>query len=259
MFSVSSMALAFALLADVPTTAENTADAAIATATVQDLSKWVMNYYRKPDPQTIPARVRRMSELKMIVNGRPEANQMFFGQLMHSNPDKVAAWMDVWKDLPEADRNVLVQAAWISQTEEGKQWLAKNGHKELAEKKGHPMVTGEAMVLEPYHVDMLWEWFFATGDKAPIIQIVGKFNMLNADPGDEELPAKPAPGVDRATYLRQTIGGVAVWSASSLAVQHEKLLAILKELTKHPQLPDRGGKWLTRVIEIAERNQKKSG
>jgi hypothetical protein len=222
-----------------------------------DLANWIMNYYRRPDPQTIPARVRRMSQLKMLDTGRPEANHMFLGQIMRANIKQIANWMNGWKDLPENDRRVLNHAVWISQTSEGKRWLAENGLKELAEKKGHPLTTGDAMVLEPYHVDMLWEWFFATGDKAPVRQIVGKFNLLNADPGEADLPPKPAPGGDRPTYLRQMIGAVTVWSASSLASRHEKLLEILKETEKDPQLPDRAGKWLRRTIEIAQRDAKK--
>ncbi len=242
-------------LCSAPLIAEDKA-ADIGTASIEDLGKWVTNYYRKPDPETIPARVRRMSQLEMLVNGRPEANHMFLGQLMRANPKKIAAWMNGWKDLPPKDRDALHHAVWLSQTAEGKKWLADNGQNELAAKEGHPLVTGEAMVLEPYHVDMLWEWFFATGDKAPIRQVVGKFNMLNADPGDADLPPKPAPGTDRPTYLRQMIGGVAVWSASSLAARHERLLEILVELQSDPQLPDRGGKWLARAIDLAKRDRK---
>ena len=256
MFGLPSIALAVALLADAPPQASGT-ETPIADATAQQISQWVMNYYRKPDPSTVPARVRRMSELKMLVSNRPEANQMFFGQIMHANPGKIAEWMDGWKDLPEADRNMLQHAVWISQTDQGKKWLAANGQKELAEKKGHPILTGAPMVLEAYHMDMLWEWFFATGDKTPVRQIVSNYNMLNADPGEADLPDRTVPGADRATQLRQTIGGVAVWSSSSLAAHHEKLLEIFKEIQDDPQLPDRSGKWLKRVIELAERNSKK--
>lgn len=194
----------------------------------------------------------------MFQNGRPESSQMFLGQIMRANPDKIAGWMNELKDLPEKDRDTLLKAVWISQTKEGKKWLADNKHQDLSEKAGHPLVTGAAMVLEPYHVDVLWEWFFATGEKAPIQQIVGKFNLLSADPGDDDLPKKPAASLDRPTFLRETIGGVAVWSASSLATQHDKLLTHLQEIQSDPKLPARSGAWLKRVIEIAERERKKS-
>lgn len=231
-------------------------DAEIATASIEDLSRWISNYYRSPDPETIPARVRRMSHLGMFTNRRPEAFHFFLGLIMRSHPDKIAAWMEACQDLPEVDRVVLHHAIWVSQTDQGREWLASQGLKGLAEREGHPLMTGDAVALEPHHVDMLWEWFFATGDKAPVRRIVGFFNMLSADPGEADLPPKPVPGGDRPTFLRQSIGGVAVWSASSLASRHDKLLEILKETQKDPMLPARGGAWLKRVIDIAERDRK---
>ena len=59
----------------------------------------------------------------------------------------------------------------------------------------------------------------------------------------------------RATMLRQAIGGAAVWSSSSLASSHDRLLEILKDTQQDPKLPPRAGAWLKRVIEIAERNR----
>ncbi len=231
----------------------------IAEASAQDLSQWLMNYYKKPDPETVPARLRRMSALKMLEKRpHPQAFEMFFSQIMKKQPDGIAAWMDTLSDLPEAERKILHQAIWISQTPEGKKWLLAHDEKDLAEKPGHPLTTGEAYVLEPYHLDMLWEWFFATGEKTPIEQIVGKFNMLPVDPGEDRLPPAPPPGVDRATQLRYVIGRVAVWSASSLATSHDRLHEILKEIEKDPRLPPRGGAWLKRVLKTAEEDREKA-
>jgi hypothetical protein len=234
------------------------ANAAVAKATPEEMGQWVMNYYRRPDPETVPARIRRLSELKMLEKRpHPQAFEMFFGQVLRANPDKIAPWMNELGDLPAADRKVLHQALWISQTDQGKQWLREHNERELAERAGHPLTTGAPLVLEPYHLDMLWEWFFATGDKAPVQQIVGKFNLLANDPGEDRLPDKPPPGSDRPTVLRFAIGGAAVWSASSLATSHDKLLAILKEIEKDPKLPPRAGAWLKRVLQIAKEDRAK--
>lgn len=220
-----------------------------------EIGQWVMGYYRDPQPDAVPERVRQMSELKLLKTERPDANQMFLGRIMAANPDRIAAWMDGWKDLPEADREVLQRAVWMSQTREGEAWLKEHGQTELASQAAHPLLTGAPMVLEPYHLDMLWEWFFATGDAAPVKQIVGKYNLLRDDPGAEDLPQQPAPGLDRPTTLRQTIGRVAVWSSASLASSHDRLLENLQEIQMDPKLPERSGAWLKRVIEIAERNR----
>jgi hypothetical protein len=223
--------------------------------TPAELGQWVMGYYHEPEPDAVPDRVRQMSELKLLKTGRPEANQMFFGKVMAANPDRIAAWMEGWKDLPEADREVLQRAVWMSQCKEGTAWLKEHGHAELAAQAAHPLLTGSPMVLEPYHVDMLWEWFFATGDAAPVKQIVGKYNLLRDDPGSEDLPEQPAAGLDRASTLRQVIGRVAVWSSASLASSQDRLLEVLKETGSDPKLPARSAGWLKRVIEIAERSR----
>jgi|GEM_PF-5504155 len=240
------------------TAAEQQAAEAIEAASVEDMSRWLMAYYQKPDPDFVPARVLRMAKLNMLRNGRPEANQMFFGRIMRANPDKIVGWMESWKNLPAEDQDVLQKAVWISQTDEGKKWLTENGKKELAEKEGHPFTTNSPMVLEPYHVDVLWEWFFATGEKAPVEKIVGMFAMLPDDPGEADLPPIPEPGGDRPTYLRKTIGRLSVWSASSLASRHDRLLTHLKEISTDPKLPPRSSAWLKRTIAIAERELKKS-
>jgi hypothetical protein len=233
--------------------------AAIAASSLQDLSSWLMTYYQAPDPETLPARVRRMSELKMLEKRpHPQAFEMFFGQILRKHPDQIDSWMQQLADLPEAEAKILHQAIWISQTEQGKQWLSKHGQQELATKEGHPLTTNSPYVMEPYHNDMLWEWFFATGDALPVQKLVGNFGMLPADPGEDRLPPRPKAGLDRPTYLRMAIGGSAVWSSSSLASSHNRLLEILKETQKDQRLSPRCAAWLKRVIEIAEEARAKA-
>jgi hypothetical protein len=225
----------------------------IAEASTGDMSQWLMNYYKHPDPETIPARIQRLSQLGMLAKRpHPQAFEMFFAQLMKKHPDKIADWMKETSDLPEAERKILVQSVWMSQTKEGKEWLREHDEKELAEKPGHPLTTDGPYVLEAHHLDMLWEWFFATGEKAPIEQIVGKFNLIPVDPGNDPQPPRPPAGVDRATSMRYAIGGSAVWSATSLATTHDRLYKFLKEIEKDPRLPARGGAWLKRVLEQAK-------
>jgi hypothetical protein len=181
----------------------------------------------------------------------PQAFEMFFAQIMKRHPDRIAAWMKETSGLPEAERKIFVQSVWMSQTKEGKQWLREHDEKELAGKPGHPLTEDGPFVLEAYHLDMLWEWFFATGEKAPVEQIVGKFDLIPVEPGDDPQPPRPPAGVDRATQLRYAIGGSAVWSATSLATTHDRLYMYLKEIQKDPRLQKRGGAWLKRVLEKA--------
>jgi hypothetical protein len=229
------------------------------TPSAQELSVWIMTYYQHPDPDKIPERVRQLSRRGMLKGNRPEFFTMFMGRLFHASPDRIAGWMEGWKDLPNDELEVLRNGVANSQTEAGKKWLRENGRVDLADKPASPLIAGGPMVLEPYHLDLMWEWFFATGAKEPVLLIVDKFPLNPMDPGDDDLPPLPERnGVDRPTYLRAVIGRTAVWSASSLATTHDKLLEHLRTFRTDPRLPPRGQLWLNRVIEIAEKGREKN-
>lgn len=228
------------------------------TPSVQELSVWIMTYYQHPDPDKVPERVRQMSRRGLFKSDRPEAFTIFLGRIIHANPDRVAAWMEAWKDLPAAELEVLLNGLASSQTEAGKKWLREHNRVDLADKPPSPMIAGMPMVLEPYHLDLMWEWFFATGAREPVLLIIDKFPLNPMDPGEADLPPIPERnGVDRPTFLRAVIGRTAVWSASSLATSHDKLLEHLRSFREDPRLAPRGRLWLERVIAIAEREREK--
>jgi hypothetical protein len=225
----------------------------------QELSVWIMTYYQRPEPDKFGQRVRQLSARGMLKGNRPEFFTMFLGRVMHAHPERIAGWMEAWKDLPADELEILRNGIWNSQTDAGKQWLRDHKYAELADKPAPPLIAGGPMVLEPYHLDLMWEWFFATGAKEPVLLIVDKFPLNPQDPGDDELPPVPnRQGVDRPTFLRATIGRTAVWSAASLAARHDKLLEHLRAIRTDPRLPPRGKLWLDRVIQIAERDREKN-
>lgn len=225
----------------------------------QELSVWIMTYYQRPEPDKFGERVRQLSARGMLKGNRPEFFTMFLGRVMHAHPERIADWMEAWKELPADELAVIRNGIWNSQTDAGKKWLREHDHADLADKPAPPLIAGGPMVLEPYHLDLMWEWFFATGERQPVVLIVDKFSLNPQDPGDDELPPVPErQGVDRPTFLRATIGRTAVWSAASLASRHDKLMEHLRAIRMDPRLPPRGKLWLDRVIQIAERDREKN-
>lgn len=223
------------------------------------LGRRVMTYYTKPEPEKFVELVRLMVEAKVLRTGRPEANVVFLAKVMQANPDKLSEWLDALADLEAADAEILRKAAWASLTDQGKKWLTDHGHAELAKKPGPPLLVGGPMAFEPYHLDQLWEWFFATGEEQPVRRVIGFMNLLPSDPQPGELPKPPANAQDRAAAANFRVGQPAFMSTLSLAIQQDKVFEILKKTEKDPALQPRAKAWLKNAIDIASVERAKRG
>lgn len=226
--------------------------------TVQELSQWVMTYYQHPEPDQFVVRVRRMAEFKVLRGNRPEANEMFLGKVMEANPKRIADWLDELSDLEKEDAAVVHRAAWVSQTEEAKSWLKKHDLAELADQPPPPLLANAPMVFEPYHLDLLWEWFFATGDDKPVKRIIGFFHLLPSDPEPGQLPTPPSDKADRFSAVNYRTGRPAFMSTLSLAVQQDRVLEILKACEHDPAAKPRCRAWITQAIQLAEQQRAKA-
>ena len=228
----------------------------------RELSRWVMTYYQNPTPENFVERVTDMSRAGLLYdpkpNARPDASIMFLGKVMAANPAKIADWMDALASLPEKDVQALKRAVWYSGTDEGNAWLVEHGEAELANGP-RPLLLANtpAMQLQPHHLDQLWEWFFATGDKEPIARIASLFSLAHEMPNEQSMdlisPPKKTDDPTRRQIERYNYGLLkpAMWSTTSLAVQHDRVLEILQELEQdhdHPRIKA----WLGQIIRIAQ-------
>jgi hypothetical protein len=253
-----------------------------------ELCQWIMSYYQKPDPERFVERVRDMSRAGMLYDPSPEAapdhGLMFLGKVMAGNSNRITQWLDALSSLPPDDLRALKRAAWYSGATQAKDWLEKHGEAELANSPPPVLLAKQrAMHLEPYHLDQLWEWFFATGDREPIDRIVSLFSLAHEPPRTDSYelltpPTKPtsvsppkdtssatAPrqGLkldDEARYrLRMSnyrILQPALWSTTSLAIQQDRVLEILKQIEKtHYHAGIKA--WVGQIIRIAEHERAK--
>lgn len=247
-FTAPHAIAAFSLLHLVVTAAA--ADAPVA-GDAQELARWVMTYHRDPRPDELVARVRQMVEFKTLRTDRPEANEVFLAKVMEANPGKVAEWLESLRDLAPEDAAVVHRAARLSQTREGAQWLERNGLADVAASPLPPLLAGGPMVTEPFHLDQLWEWFFATGDDAPVRQVIGCFALAPADPRDgEQLPGPPDDAADVAAAARFRLARPAIWSTTALAIQDDRVFEILQAVAAEGRVPPRGQAWLERALAV---------
>lgn len=236
-------------------------DATKATE-VEELGKWIMTYYQNPDPKCFVERVRGLAAAKLLhdstPNARPDANVMFLGKIMAANAPEIADWMAALSSLSEADFAILKRAVWYSGTAEGAAWLAENGEADLANGP-RPMLLSDqkALSMQPYHIDQLWEWFFATGDKEPVVQIVRLFSLAHELPKENSLdllspPKESDDSTQRDIQLyNYRLVKPALWSTTSLAIQHDRVYEIVKECADehhHPMIKA----WLGQILRIAD-------
>ena len=242
----------------------------------QQLGKWVMTYYQHPAPEQFVEKVKEMAAAGLLhnskPNARPDANVMFLGKIMAANADQISDWMDALTSLPAADTTALKRAVWYSGTAEGGAWLRANGEADLANGPEPMMLSARpAMKWQPHHLDQLWEWFFATGEEKPVAKIISLFSLAHELPVDNSLKllSPPRKSDNKTQYQIQLYNyrllRPAMWSTTSLAMQHDRVLEILKHAReKHEHARIKA--WLGQIIKIAEterakqsKNQAKSG
>ncbi len=226
----------------------------------QRLSEQMMTYYQHPEPDKFVEIVKNLVLFERIRGSRPDQNVMFLGKIMAQNPVKVAGWMDALgflDDLAPRDAAVMHRAAWYSGTVEAKVWLKAHGHADLAQQGPPPLLDNAPMAFEPYHLDMLWEWFFATGEDAPVRRIIGCFRFAPAAPLPDslELPQQPAATTDRVAgeiaQANYRLAHAAVWSTTANAVTHQRVFDLLQKTSADPALDPMGKAWVMQTLKIA--------
>ena len=237
-----------------------------AALDAKSLSKWMMTYYQDPKPEQFVEAVRVLSKINKLndtsPNAKTDVSLMFLGKIIENNPKQVPDWMDALSDLPKQDYSAIKRALWFAGTDPALDWLRNHGESKLADGPRPLLLSNHAaMPMQPYHVDQLWEWYFATGDPAPVYRIAALFSLAYAMPPEDnsKLLSPPVKGSDEGLYQVQqynfTLLNPALWSCASIATQDDKVLATLIK-AKGKQKSDRSKAWIARVIEVAETRRK---
>lgn len=234
-------------------------------------------YYQNPTPDALVEKVKEMSVVGVLEprgpRGRPDANLMFIGMVMKANALRIGEWMDQLASLPASEQQVLKRAVWYSQSEQGRTWLVEHGAGELAngpppilfgDQVGFLVTRGnEAVQLQPYHLDQLWERFFATGEAESVIRLTNVFGLAHDMPDRETLnllspPQETSDKVQSALMASNyRLVSVALWSATSLAIHDDRVRSILVE-QREQAANKRVRAWIQRVVEAAEAQRNKT-
>lgn len=187
-----------------------------------DVSKWMMFYYQKPEPERVPEAMEYMSESALLDNENALAPTFgFLAGVFHDNPQRLDGWIKQLDSLKEPHLGVVMLGLWYANLPDSKKrvYAFLEDHPGLKQQfgylyKGSPMPV-EEIPLErgPWVLDALWGNFMATGNKAPVQRIMTTLPWIDV----------------KGDVNRLLIGGAARWSLTSNAKQHERVMQFCEE------------------------------
>ncbi len=202
---------------------------------------WLTFYYRNPNPDQLVPQLKAWSAEGTLRDQQARAPLVaFLSQVFRQNADRINEWYSQLKDLPAVDLETLTLALWMSDTKAGKQLLQKELPSVYGEKP--PPDILKLKLDSASTLDLLWGYYFATGDSQALRRIVSMFNFADA-------PDKVKGVPDDRTPLYKTLPDAAKWSLSSNATQHPKVLADCKKMLSDGQLNATEKKWLEETLQ----------
>jgi hypothetical protein len=195
------------------------------------LPDWMTSYYQNPHPDHFVTEVRQLSQRGIL---SAPVTTAFLGRVLAQNPAKIPEWMAALADLPDGDKEVLHKAIWLSGTDAGKAYLKDQGLADLLNDPSPDLLKEE--IDSPSTLDMLWGYYFATGDEAPVRRIVSALNYSRYAGAMNRYETSRKTSDDRRQAYYDAIFAAAVSSLSSAWRQDPRIKEICDELLKGNKL-----------------------
>ena len=207
---------------------------------------WITNYYQQPTPENFVSEVRGWSASGLLSGNKSYALAVFLGRVMAKNLREIDSWLNQLDDLNGEDRETLLLAAALSNTQEAKSYLElrPNG----ARHTGRLMDVRKIDANNPLVLDALWFDFFATGEAVPIRRIVTALNY------EKYAPAVKPDFEGKRSKNDVTLGMTflaARWSLTSNAKQHRRVGEILEKLFLSGDLTQPETMWVSSILAQA--------
>lgn len=196
----------------------------LGSGELQDL---VNHYYEHPEPERLSQILRNfLAQGTLSDKSKAGSMQGFFGGVLNRNPDFVNEYVKTIYDARlDQDANIsLSMALWFCGNDKCRETLASNPlnipdsfFQET--QKFLPKPFNEMPIHGPTEVDILWGWFTATGDAAPVARIL-TFVLSNE--------ARAAKQKKKSGDLDFITAAAAERSLISQTRKHEKVAQIVK-------------------------------
>lgn len=218
---------------------------------------WYKYYYLNPNPQKFVEETKKMSKSGVLLNPKTDlAAITFLSQVMAQNPNKIINWLNQLNELTEKEMAPIYKAAWLSNTKEAIRYFERN--KITKYKNRRPPNPLDIELKHPAHLDMLWSYFFATGEKQPIRKIVTALNYYKYKGAIDAFKSSKQTSEDRQKAIYEAMYKAAIWSLEANSKQHKKIKKIIEEIYNNSRLTKNERLWLVYVLNRLDPNKYKN-
>jgi len=202
---------------------------------------WITFYYKSPSPERFVDELRALTTAGTFEDSKSHAPFIgFLSQVMAQNPESVEPWLKEFEDLDEQPRKLILAAAWYSDTDGAKAYFKEKKLENLAEKD--PPDILDLKVDNPSTLDMLWGYFLATGEEAPIRRIVSGLQLSKYAGAAEAFKESQKTEEDKRKVWLYATFQAARWSLTANSKQHPKVLEYCEGIIRDKAIHKEGGK-----------------
>lgn len=212
--------------------------------------KWLMQYYKHPEPAKIDGYLDSSRKQNLLSSPNTQAVTIgFMSQAMHDNPDLVTHWLEKSEKFSEADRQVILIAAWYSRVSQAGDYFRKANVNSFG---GQAPPDIDALPIKaPADLDFFWARYFASGNPLPIRRIVSALGYEKYSSGLEKYKSSKKTKEDEKAAIYDSIFQAAMWSLQSNCKQDETVYTICKELFFSHELNETEKMWLVLALSKA--------
>ena len=233
-----------------------------AFASEEELSDWVMNYYRHPDS------VRSFSGILYFVEVTSEwikengATLAFYRRIFQDNPFLWEYYAELYKTASDTDKRKMLLVAAIIPSRVEKEVFLKEVKDEMrvfydnASKIVIPNTDQE--ITTPLQLDILWSEFLASGTYQPIKRIVSALELKKYEEIVEQVKSGAIPeltGKIKKKFMLGVVYQAAEWSLISNCMQFHRVHQYCQTIYEHETLKPEIKEALGFVLAVVERKK----
>jgi hypothetical protein len=221
-----------------------------------ELIKWMIYYYKKPEPQVFPAKLKDFSKTGLFDEDKRQFPFLGFAStVFKDNSSKVPTWVNDIKDLPKNHKRIILIALWLSNTKESNAIFKQSQFKSIIEGDNYYNfdTSQEPPNLDRLYktyggfLDIQWGRFLATGDKEPVKLIISTLEY-----GEHFGAIKKLKGKDKNTLsdkekdqiIKEATFNSAMWSLRSNSMQHSLVKKYSEEIYDSSDINGTAKQWL---------------
>lgn len=198
-------------------------------ASEEEESKWLLNYYKQPEPDRISAHIQTWHDQGLLAKDAASQPALagFLAQALRDTPRIVNPCLKAAEKLPEVERDVVFNAIWLSGSPTGQDYFKSHGLKQFTDKKA-PDLDG-LKVNGPTELQFCWGRFSASGKPANVRPIVAALRYSDDDGAAERLKKIKQPSdEDKMKAVRDVTYQTAFYTLQANCRQDPNVFEICK-------------------------------